>query len=284
MKTKKSLLDEHKQNEKLPIRVVSPRFGHLSDEQAGKIQHARRSPYYFMLFMVKGAATHGVDLEEYDIQNNQLLIVRPHQIHRLPASAQGNDYFKIGFDERCLSRLPKQYAFLTDPLHQQLVSISPATSTRLKAVFEILVALLSTPDTDAELILAHLNSLLTEIDLAYFGTNKTTTKENLSQWVNFQVFVEDNLTGHPTIQHIADALALSTDSLYQIVKQHSGLSPKEFITNRLILEARRRISFGQRSSVKELAFELGFNDPDYFSRLFKKVTGKTIAAFFQELS
>jgi AraC-like DNA-binding protein len=56
------------------------------------------------------------------------------------------------------------------------------------------------------------------------------------------------------------------------------------MTNRLILEARRRLYYGHRSSVKELAFELGFNDPDYFSRLFKKVTGQTVAAFFQDLS
>jgi AraC-like DNA-binding protein len=42
--------------------------------------------------------------------------------------------------------------------------------------------------------------------------------------------------------------------------------------------------YNESSSVKELAFELGFNDPEYFSRLFKKVTGKTIAGFFQDLS
>ncbi|MBS1661468.1 MAG: AraC family transcriptional regulator, partial [Bacteroidetes bacterium] len=72
--------------------------------------------------------------------------------------------------------------------------------------------------------------------------------------------------------------------LYQIVKHHSGLSPKEFITNRLMVEARRRMCYGERSSVKQLAFELGFNDPDYFSRLFKKHTGQTVAGFLKDLS
>jgi AraC-like DNA-binding protein len=98
------------------------------------------------------------------------------------------------------------------------------------------------------------------------------------------VFVEDNLTEHPTIGRIAEELAVSTDSLYQLVKHYAGLSPKEFLTNRLMLEARRRLYYRERSSVKELAFELGFNDPAYFSRLFKKVTGKTVAAFFRDLS
>jgi AraC family transcriptional activator of pobA len=61
------------------------------------------------------------------------------------------------------------------------------------------------------------------------------------------------------------------------------LSPKEFITNRLILEAKRRMYYSE-SSIKELAYDLGFNDPEYFSRLFKRVTGKSISMFVQDLS
>lgn len=132
--------------------------------------------------------------------------------------------------------------------------------------------------------MAHLNSLLTEINLAYFAGERKSVDDRLTKYIKFQVFVENNLTNKPTIKDIAEKLALSTDSLYQLVKHYSGRSPKEFITNRLILEARRRMYYGERSSVKELAFELGFNDPDYFSRLFKKVTGKTVAEFFQNLS
>ena len=139
-------------------------------------------------------------------------------------------------------------------------------------------------DTDPELILAHLNCLLTEINSAYSTGDKKLADDKLTKYIRFKVFVENNLTDHPTIKGIAEELALSTDSLYQLVKYYSGHSPKEFVTNRLILEARRRMYYGERSSVKELAFELGFNDPDYFSRLFKKVTGKTVAEFFQNLS
>ncbi|HTI94137.1 MAG TPA: helix-turn-helix domain-containing protein, partial [Puia sp.] len=174
--------------------------------------------------------------------------------------------------------------FLLDPLNQQKIRFSPAAAVRLRSIFAILLGLLRTADTEPELILAHLNSLLTEIDTAYFTIAKKPADNGLTKFIGFKVFVENNLTDHPSIRDIAEQLALSTDSLYQIVKRYSGLSPKEFITNRLILEARRRLYYGRRSSVKELAFELGFNDPDYFSRVFKKVTGKTVAEFFQDLS
>jgi len=55
---------------------------------------------------------------------------------------------------------------------------------------------------------------------------------------------------------------------------------------RLILET-QRILFYEKSTVKELAYELGFADPNYFSRLFKKQTGKSISEFLiyiQDLS
>ena len=271
------------QNNQLPIRMVSPGFGHLSAENAKIHGLTKRLPYYLFLFVSDGSSKHGVDLEKFDIGKNELLFFLPHQIQQLP-SAHGNDYYKLGFDEECLFRLPRQYSFLLDPLNQPKIGFEPAAAARLKAIFKILQELLSTPDTDPELILAHLNSLLTEINTAYFAAGEKPAEDKLSKFIGFKVFVENNLTEHPTIRQIAEELAMSTDSLYQIVKQYSGVSPKEFITNRLILEARRRMYYGERSTVKELAFELGFNDPDYFSRLFKKVTGKTVAAFFQDLS
>ena len=45
-----------------------------------------------------------------------------------------------------------------------------------------------------------------------------------------------------------------------------------------MIEAQRKLRYSNLS-VKELAYELGFNDPDYFSRLFKKSTGKSVSDF-----
>jgi AraC-like DNA-binding protein len=284
MQNMESFLDRFRQNDKLPIRMVAPDFGHVSPEVAERFGTIHRTPYYFFLFMLDGCSRHNVDLQPFEINNNELLFILPHQVHELPDTQHGSDYFKIGFDESCLSLLPKQFPFLINPLNNQKISFTTSAAGRLRSIFKILLELLSSMDTDPELILAHLNSLLTEINTCYFAADKKPADERLSKYIDFKVFVENNLTDHPSIRLIAEKLAINTNGLYQIVKHYSGLSPKEFITNRLILEARRRLYYAESSSVKELAFELGFNDPEYFSRLFKKVTGKTIAGFFQDLS
>ncbi|QDK77797.1 helix-turn-helix domain-containing protein [Spirosoma sp. KCTC 42546] len=283
MQASESFFNLYKQNHKLSIRLISPTFGHLPPEIADQYGLTQRKPYYFFLFMREGRTQHGVDLQQFDINNNELLFILPHQIHRLPVTNKGTDYFKLGFDENCLALLPKQYPFLINPFNNQKIQFTSSAAARLNSIFDILLDLLSAVDTDPELILAHLNSLLTEINTAYFSTAKSPADDKLSQYIRFKLFVENNLTDHTTVHEIAKKLALNTNSLYSIVKHYSGLSPKEFITNRLILEAKRRLYYAE-SSIKELAYDLGFNDPDYFSRLFKKVTGQTIATFIQDLS
>jgi AraC family transcriptional activator of pobA len=279
-----TFLSRFKQNDKLPIRIASPAFGQPSAEMINEYGFTHRTAFYCFLFMVNGSALYNVDLKQFKILSNELLFILPHQMLELPATKNSLDYFKIGFDDSCLGLLPKQFPFLIDPLSNQKIRFSTTAAVRVRSIFEILTGLLSTMDTEPELILAHLNSLLTEINTAYFAASKNPANGKLSKYIDFKIFVEKNLTEHLMISEIAEKLAINPNGLYHIVKHYSGLSPKEFITNRLILEARRRLFYAQPASIKELAFELGFNDPEYFARLFKKVTGKTIAGFFQDLS
>ncbi|ATL48065.1 AraC family transcriptional regulator [Chitinophaga caeni] len=274
---------QHTQHHTLPIRLVAPNFGQLPLAVIKQYSLTHRKTHYFFIFMIDGTTRHSVDLQHYDVASGELLFILPHQIHQLPPSKQGTDYYKLAFDESCLSRLPKQYPFLINPFNQQKIHFTGNAAQRLQHIFGMLAELLSTADADTELILAHLNSLLTEINTAYFLSRENLVEDKLSKYIGFKQFVEEQLREHPTINDIAAKLALNTNSLYYIVKHYSGLSPKEFITNRLILEAKRRLYYSE-SSVKELAFDLGYNDPEYFSRLFKKVTGKTVSGFVQDLS
>lgn len=281
---KKTFPENLTQNKGLPIRLVSPEFGHLPQESAAQYGSAQRLPYYFFLFVLQGSSQEIIDGEAIEVGENELVFALPHQLRQLASGGNSADYYKLGFDDECLSRLPKKFPFLLNPLNRQKISFPHDAARRLWNTFKTLHELLRNDDTDPELILAYLNSLLTEVNATYFILDKKPTPQELDRFLGFRLYIEDHLTDQPAITEIAEKLALSTDGLYRLVKQHSGLSPKEFITDRLITEARRRIYHNQTTSVKELAFELGFNDPGYFSRLFKKITGKTVASFYQDLS
>jgi AraC-like DNA-binding protein len=284
MQDTSQFLNSLKQHEKLAIRVSSNSFGQLPKEVADAFRKPHRKTHYFFLLVLKGQTRHSVDLQQIDVRDGELLFMLPYQIHHLPENKYESEFFKMSIDQTCLSMLPRQFPFLINPLNAPIIRFRKEELKRVQMIFEILSQLLQTGNAGTELILAHLNSLLTEFDSAYFGNagKENGPHDKLSKYMQFKLIVEKELTEQPTIQAIADRLAINTNSLYHTVKQYSGLSPKEYITNRLILEAQRRLYY-EESSVKELAYYLGFNDPEYFSRLFRKVTGKNIPVFISEI-
>jgi AraC-like DNA-binding protein len=246
-----------------------------------------RKANYFFAYVESGSLTHRVDLKDLSITSGQLFFVLPNQIHAAPALRKDdNECFKMSFDQNCLSLLPKQFFFLLNPLNSQIISFDTDARERVKILFEILNKILHSDNgkKDAEIILAHLNSLLTEFNNAYFKRAAKGKLENnkLSKYIEFKIAVETNLTAQQPIHTIAHNLSITTNHLYNIVKEFAGVSPKEFITNRLMLEAKRKLFYSE-TSVKELAYELGFSDPDYFSKLFKKTTGKSITRFVESI-
>jgi AraC-like DNA-binding protein len=208
----------------------------------------------------------------------------PNQVFTPPPKTAGLKYYKVLFDENTLALLPQQFPFLVNPLNSQTIIFDNATRERVMKVFEILNQMLHIDEhpTDTEIILAYLNSLLTDLNSAYFKNTEPINilNNNLSKFIEFKLMVETHLTEQPSVNAIAEKLALTTNSLYRIVKEYSGVSPKDFFTNRLMIEAQRKLQYSPLS-VKELAYELGFNDPDYFSRFFKKCTGKSVSEFLE---
>jgi AraC-like DNA-binding protein len=287
MQETKGLLNEIKQHDKLAIRVNSNSNNNLPEEVMKMLIQPHRKANYFFVFIENGSLTHKVDLNDLTITNGEMFFVLPNQIHAAPALRKDdNECFKLSFDQNCLSLLPKQFSFLSNPLNSQIISFDSDSRHRVKILFEILNKILHSRNDqkDAEIILAHLNSLLTELNNAYFKSvaKEKSEPKKLSKYIEFKIAVETHLTEQHSIHSIAGNLSITTNNLYNIVKEFSGVSPKEFITNRLMLEAQRKLFYSE-TSVKELAYELGFSDPDYFSKLFKKTTGKSVTQFAESI-
>jgi len=268
------------QNDKLKIKVNSNENPYPSADIQQKFLRPRKLTSYFIVLIESGSITYKLDLQEITLTDGHLLFAMPNQVFTPPYKADNLKYFKVLFDENTLALLPRQFSFLVNPLNSQTIIFDNTARQRVSKGFEILNQILHVDKlkADTEIILAYLNSLLVELNSAYFKNKEPINglNTNLSKFIEFKLVVETHLTEQPSINTIAEKLALTTNSLYRIVKEYSGISPKDFLTNRLMIEAQRKLHYSNLS-VKELAYELGFNDPDYFSRLFKKCTGKTVS-------
>jgi AraC-like DNA-binding protein len=94
----------------------------------------------------------------------------------------------------------------------------------------------------------------------------------------FNVLVEEHFKSLKQITDYAHLMNRSPKTITNVFSQHSDKSPLQVIHDRLTLEARRMLIFTDKTA-KEIAYELGFEDPSQFSRFFKKNTQISIQDF-----
>jgi AraC family transcriptional activator of pobA len=85
----------------------------------------------------------------------------------------------------------------------------------------------------------------------------------------FRALAEAHFREHWPIGDYARALGLSEDRLHAVISRATGRPPKEILQRRLALEAKRHLLYTSMT-VKEIAYDLGFDDPAYFSRFFTR--------------
>ncbi len=89
----------------------------------------------------------------------------------------------------------------------------------------------------------------------------------------FEALVETSYRAHRPLEFYAAQLNCTVRTLARQVKAELGLTPMQVINRRLILEARRLLRF-TNARCAEVAAELGFEDPSYFSRFYLRLTGQ----------
>lgn len=94
----------------------------------------------------------------------------------------------------------------------------------------------------------------------------------------FNVLVEVHYLTKRSVKDYADILAKSPKTLSNLFSKYTTKSPQSIIHDRVILEAKRLLHYSEKS-ISEVAFDLGYEDPAYFSRFFKKHTNRSPKEF-----
>ncbi|WP_233259625.1 helix-turn-helix domain-containing protein [Ramlibacter sp. WS9] len=104
------------------------------------------------------------------------------------------------------------------------------------------------------------------------GGDTQTAHPHQALFTRFLLLVEEKFLDHWPLERYASRLGLSTARLNRLVRARSGRSALELVHERLTREACRRLVY-IAAPAASLASELGFEDPAYFSRFFKRRTG-----------
>lgn len=136
-----------------------------------------------------------------------------------------------------------------------------------------------------DLIIAQIELLLIYSDRFYerqFFTRKKSSHELLYKFEDIlsQYFENGNLleNGIPTVKCIAEQMNISPNYLGTLLRLHTRQNTQQHIQNKLIDAAKERLST-TNLSVSEIAYELGFEHPQSFSKLFKQKTNQSPGEF-----
>lgn len=274
---------------------VSFAFRTMSEihEQVGAIKDLpHRHDYYTILWATNACGDHYIDYQHFLIKPNRIFFVNPGQVHQV-ITFDRPEGFVIMFTPEYLQQNMISTEFLTN---LGLFSDSAATpplivdtkgqNKLLQIVKDLRNAFIGQTPFRNEQLSSYLKLFLIECN-NYAPVPSDSNTQGLQSGkliINkFKSEVELHFTDWHKVNLYAEALHISADYLNSVVKATIGKTAKEFIQHRICLEAKRLGVHTQLSS-KEIAFELGFEDPSHFSKFFKSIEGKSFSDFRNSLA
>ena len=243
---------------------------------------AHRDAHYLLVLLTAGELHLMLDFEELALRDASLLLISPGQVHLLRGAAAPQGW-GVSFEPSLVAEDTRHL------LEQQLRQPLPlAAQPQLGARAATLLALLADCQQEAAPT-AHLGPALQALlaallhlvagalaPLALGARGGTTRGEELL--AGFQRLVRQHFSTWKQPAQYAAALAVTPSHLNDTVKALSGHSVSQHLQARTILEA-KRLLYHSDQPVKQVGYALGYDEPVYFGKLFKKATGLTPQQF-----
>lgn len=239
-----------------------------------------RRNYYFMVFVKEGNSRHWIDMTPYRVKSNAFYFTNPQQVHLKEESTPFTgltltftEEFLAMDDSGTLKQLPIIQA--RDSGHELI--LNEQDQIFIEDILGKLLAEYEAKNSwQQSMLLAYMKVLLIYLSRLYkqqFGpaANPTPGKQVLKSFLSK---VDEWHRQLHEVTAYASMLNLSAGHLSELVKEQSGKPAIAHIHERLIVEA-KRLLFHTEHSIKEIAFQLGFEDASYFNRFFKRLTQHT---------
>ncbi len=269
-----SLLEEKKEGPRPPMdpSLFNLRFSAdmyaimYKDKVSGSLGYGRNS-YDFqegtLIFSSPGQVFSSPAEDEFSENTGWTLLFHPELLHKSALGKKMDSYSYFSYDvNEALHLSPKEEKFISELVSQ----IQEEYSQNLDRHSQ-------------KLILSNLELLLNYCDRFFdrqFYTRSNINKDFVSEFESAlkSYFNTENISdlGVPSASYFGEKLNMSTNYLSDLLKKETGKSIKEHIDGRIIDKA-KTILLNSNQSIGEIAYGLGFEYPQSFSRLFKNKTG-----------
>ena len=249
--------------------------------------------FYQIIWFTKGKGNHFVDFKKYEIEPNTIFFINKSQVHYFDNN-KNYDGILLHFNANFLVQHENdidiflKYNIFTNQHHQPFCSIPKQTADLLNTIISQIKQELDkqNPFGHRELVRHFLKVFLIQIERQKRDNNDTqlkTTNEKHIQFLRFIELVELNYKKGISVSEYATLLNISTKTLTDLTNKIVFKTPSLLINERVILEAQRLLSHSSLN-VNQIGYQLGFDDPSYFVKYFKKHTNSSPTDFRKSIS
>ena len=250
-----------------------------------RVREPHRHDYHELIWVRSGEGEHLIDGDPVPVRPGAVTVIGRGRVHQF-RSARDLDGALLRFQDVALDRggagrAPARWMLAGGCARTILVPAGE--EERLAALVQALAAEAErAPDPYTADAQRHLVTTLLLWLERWYDAARTDQPEADDAEVQLQRrfidLLERDFADHHDAAHYADALAVPPAALAHALREVSGRSTKELVTERVMLEAARLLRFTDLT-VGEIAFRVGFGDPLYFSRAFKRQSGLAPQAY-----
>jgi len=247
------------------------------------IGRPHKTTFYQIIWLTEGQATFRIDFRDIFVKSNEMLMISAGQVCQFDTKSDysgklilfTNSFFAVTeFDSNFLhtSEILNPVSF------NKTVSINPQLAENLLVLLD---EELKRPVDDFQSGIAHnfLRIILLEAErqltTSYIPVVYTIGRK-------FYNAVEQHFRESRNADFYVNLLGINEKTLSKEIKALTGNTPKMYIDSRTILEAKRLLSYSSLSA-KEIAYELGFEEPTNFNKFFRKHTDMTPVQFRESI-
>ena len=268
----------------LELEIISIKDLYLKNKKLLTLAH--RTDFYHIIWIEKGSTTHLVDFHPVSVSKNSILFINRSQVHLFDASDK-YDGKLILFTDRFFCRNKEDVDFLNGTiLFNDLLETTPLKLDGIKNSLVSLLELMETEIVDTtyaaqrDILQNYLHNflLLCDKEKRKQGFKEIPRGADRDYTILFTSLVNEHFTKVRSVQRYAEMMRIPGKRLSRATDHVVGKSPKEIISERVLLEIKRVLVHTNRS-IKEIGFDLGFNEPTNFIKYFRQQTGQTPSEF-----
>ncbi|WP_120259196.1 AraC family transcriptional regulator [Sphingobacterium detergens] len=277
---------QHKKD--IPVRTLPKEFGHgialakVSPEsfwEDEEVMQAHRHDYHFFVLQKSGVTVMEIDFQQYRTDKPTIYYQSPDQVHRA-VQVEHIEMFMLIINNENIAAEYLTILQSISPLKPLAVDLEDLEI--IEKTYNLCIELYerTTDKLHFSLLRDSTNTLIALQLSLYLKYSNTAESQSRFERINkaFFLSLEQNFRALKRPAEYAAQFNISVSYLNESVKNVTGFSVSHHIQQRVILEA-KRLLYHSDKSVKEIAFELGYEDYPYFSRLFTKISGMSAKVF-----